>query len=1405
MIRRDFETTKKYVRIPDPAGVPFEGFEYAKIKSREIVANQLKQFMKKTKEAQQLTVGLILAEWGEGKTDAFERYIKPEAQKNGDFAYLVSTSTIINKLRYFMSLFPYGYTESVTLATSIIIALRDELISRGQDYSKFPDYRPPKEPLAYIEDVLQKHVSTSKNGVVYIFIDEMEEILIHDNELQKKFISGIRELLNGQLKLVHRGGKFGGKLHLILSCTPYAYNRIRDAIHLREVFGAVDSRLSSSTIRLPPISREEALNFLIDLLKYCYKEDFPSVFPIKSSGILNAICMISQRNLRSLVQLLCDLLVAASLNGNLRVIDYDLLIETFKGKPISIYGAITDRIDKHTLSKIEITLENIKYGKDCKRIFRLLCGEIKPFSILEIERRANTKDIHYRINEINQELRKIGIPISIIKLYKLKENKSVNNELEKIEKLLSQYIEEHPFFERVKETLIHYKLSQGGKLVPWLFLPEKKEFKRILDLSEDIINDVYPKISKDFVSVASECYYMLSDEIANQLFPSPLVFQLDFVVDRSKRLELWREALKEFVDRSTELRDGLIKVINISEEFQIIPSPSQFKLVYPLHSGRQVKIPLFLYVAMRNVTLNDLDNTKKWINKEKGGLVLLFYVGDIEEKAQKELNRIPNVLVFHIRPIRAQQLIALSIAEQRGIQINNKLLKSRLLEIFHELDFRGEFEKWLDKLRKHGILVEDLSRPKGISEENLVKAMVYYIQTVEDKLTTNKVFKESLALQSFKLYKKSGGLPSFAPLDIETEETLKNYEEELCAAGFLKKEGEKILIQTTPIEKRIMEYLHDGKILMENMKRRFIIFAKNERLLEKVYYPILETKGLIKIQNKYLIKVDKTDRIRELRSKIQNYNRDIETLRKEIWWSYAHVCMSKTRQSRIILIEELDKYIQNLIQKLDEPFIRYDDELILRLLRLLDILISHFELILKPMINKAVKKGYEILNKTREFKENTELKMITLLQFYNKYSENAYKLSDIQEYKHLEKLYQKFLKITNMTYDKNAIIKGMKELPMTRDGKPYFNFNRDEESASFFNFKIYKMEQEEKLIYNYIEDINTKYDTIIKHVQDIESTKSEIKRYFVIYEIDEKLLMSKEFNKFLKLQKIKPMKTPILKVITLDDILSFSKKLYEYYKNFYSNIKLCKRILNDLIKVEKVYVESIEQIVILLHNLEKFFENSREFLSKIENIKLVIHNVKDNYNKNVKNFKIKLQTLTDISEINELVENNIKNIRRMCSNLRIQFEKINELLSSCKNFLNDYYYNVQKFLIIFDKKGIPISSYSTSYKEIIDQTIQDIEKLKEGRAINYTWESVKSQLSILDDRLYVNVKNIIPKIEFDALRVIIQISKGRKWMEFSELSNQVAESLNLKKDEAKKVIDALIKQGLLKQGVSLVI
>lgn len=73
-------TTTPPDRLPPDAGVTFDGFDGYSIPSRASVKKKIDEFLNYAlKEASSPAVRAIVGEWGEGKTEAYERYVRAAA------------------------------------------------------------------------------------------------------------------------------------------------------------------------------------------------------------------------------------------------------------------------------------------------------------------------------------------------------------------------------------------------------------------------------------------------------------------------------------------------------------------------------------------------------------------------------------------------------------------------------------------------------------------------------------------------------------------------------------------------------------------------------------------------------------------------------------------------------------------------------------------------------------------------------------------------------------------------------------------------------------------------------------------------------------------------------------------------------------------------------------------------------------------------------------------------------------------------------------------------------------------------------------------------------------------------------------------------------------------------------
>ncbi|MEM3610307.1 MAG: hypothetical protein QW076_05405, partial [Candidatus Anstonellales archaeon] len=965
---------------------------------------------------------------------------------------------------------------------------------------------------------------------IYIFIDEFEEILLKHVEIQTKFLSGIKELINGQLGIIHKGGEFEGCVHIIIACTPYAYNRLKEDVGIKEIFGSLTSRVGPNVIELPQIPKREALDFLINILKYCYDGNLPSILPIKSSGILNGICIISQRNLRPLIQLLIDLLISAAIDSNLYVIDYNIFINVLKKKEISIFGETTTCIDSDLWTKIENALYNIKiYGNKCLELFKLLAGELKPFSIEEINKRLGLREgeVHNLVEIINQELSKIGISRAISRLEPLKEGKSVDELIDYLKPASGQIILPNSTIplSRFIDEIIHYEI-EGNYLKPVAIFPkEDDELIKMFETYEDVrINEdaaefLHRKI-KDFFDLTSKNRrFMLSKELILQLYPSPLVTQLDFISERPKRMNFWREALRNFEDKKVELRDGIIEVINNSERFKIDRFSNRITLKYTPHLGVEKEIETLIYTSTVGINMNDILIIKETLKGERIDLVLLFYTGLIDEDASKELSSMPKVLPIHIKTIRAQQLIALSLVRRIDPKIiNENLLRVKLDQIFHEINFERLFNTWMEKCKKEGFLIDDLSKTFGEDDKSLAQSMIYYIETIKRNFTLEDVFQEVKKLKSFRLY--GGKEVSFDPKDIDADNfdkfrgSIEKYHFDLLKNLFIKESESIINITDNPVEQKILDLIKANKRSVDLIKREFIIFAQNKGILEHVYLPILESKGYIKIGKNEVYFVSMQDLSREAMRAFEDYNKKINEKSQE-WWTYAHICISKKYESKVIILNEFNEYIHSLRNKYEDLGIRYDEDLSRRLMKKLIDLLNYYHNSLEPLIDKAYSYSIELRERVRKNFESIGSIINNVLSEYNRYCDSPYVLDNIEEYADIKKWFEKLQEIFDKEYSQEEIKEGVRILDTQfkakekHEGRPrYFFFETPEKEASFFNYKIYDLEKKIEDFENRCSEIKRVCDEITSLENEITKISAKIKSKIITLNVPEKYCLS---------------------------------------------------------------------------------------------------------------------------------------------------------------------------------------------------------------------------------------------------------------------------------------------------------
>jgi hypothetical protein len=1425
MTGKSSEIGVMYKRLPTGPGVPtpsLTGFAFAVIESRKPVEKQLRDFMTFCRrDALSVNVKIVKAEWGEGKTDAYERYIHPEAEKNGDACYFVSTSTIADRIAKFQDIFStMSYVPSSKFLACVLVSIIDEATHQEIGIKGFPNFLDfQNEPLKFIEATLENHRKVGYKKI-FVFVDEFEELLIQDTRVQKEMISGLKELINGQLRLVHEGGAYQGLLHFFIACTPYAYIRIMEDVELAQITGSVKSRLT--TLPLPEVTHKEALQFLIDLTRYSYGGKLPDVFPFRSLGPLSGIYAISHGNLREMIKLFVKLMSTAAeeKTQQFQLIDANHFLGSLRDEDISVYGATGKAIDDELLDKVSVNLKRISRGEECLELLNLLMGECQPFNIDELGKRLGLPkdEIHQLVSATNTELKKIGIDKAISALFPLAEGKTFETVKDRLQIVQDRIIVGNAKIplKKFMEKLFSYKLTEDGNLSEIFLLPKEPRDLELLfesmteeetgELTSEEAEKLHLMIKEQLDQSATKRYYALSQDLANQVFPSPLWLLMDFVKDRAKRMDLWRKASKEYFESVKELRTGILNLIEYlgigKFESKEADRGKYYKFDFALQD-KVVPITAYVYVSAGNITEQDVEEIRDDVKSRRPNLVLLAYSGEIDGTLPTEVGGIDTpILQVHLRKLRALQLIVAQLARSRA-DIDEKILEKRLAEISDEAEIQKRFTEWYNKSKGAGIVLDDPYTNYADSGSKLAGILKYYINFLGSRKTSQEVFEDyERTLKNIKFFGDKE-VP-FAPVDIETTGEFTKFEDELARNGFLSKQsGGTVCVENTPIEKRTISIIEKyPKIQVTTLRQFFINAAQAESVLERVYLPILIHKGLVAIDQDNILRKEPQLLRKELENQFAKYTANAGS-KSATWKSFADICVSKGRKEEkgmiTIDLNYVDRLLKDLKKEIDDE---HDESVLLQKIQLFKLILDYYYEKLEPKIDAALAAANQLKKEAQAETESVKNMLNKILESYNSYCQDkTYSLDEIEEYTRLSGHKKELDTAFDQTFT-------LEELNRYRNQVKWeeYHFGRDPKEAHYFNLKFAMLEKSHNELASTIGSINT----VCKDAQDLIGRTEELKKQIhtessvynipVNYRICSKIL--DELHKY----HAKPAHAQsALPRIRVSIIKEFFASLEKQLGRDQSRVQGVLEKAEAVRKSEKAYLESETQACI--ENAKKFFQTryEKEFTEAENSLSAAT----DAYAQLCTQTAEK--SIKSLDDLYQLADSADKRFRDSINEKTEQAEiAIGQVFKEAEENLRNVRNEVDSFTkilkIALGEKVAPIcEKYRDHFEYEIKITQGAIETVKQGRETGYTWTKRQKDLTDLREKFFKDLKPIMPPQEGTMLLEIVRIISETEtpWMNVQDLVSQLRERLEKDEEEIEETLKKLVKMNLVKEGASL--
>ncbi|MCQ5340604.1 MAG: hypothetical protein NO483_02705 [Candidatus Methanomethylicia archaeon] len=1397
-------TTKIFDRLPSDAGVTFEGFENIKLKSRESIREKLDDFVNYCKDARKPAVRVILGEWGEGKTDAFRRYIEPRAKDDGNYAFLVSTSTLLNEYEspYISDLLKSTSLSAVKFLVVLFNAVRDEC---GEE--KIPDPRNYKDAIIYLDATLNNLIGEKKTKRIFIFIDEFEELLLFQQRL-RDIISGIKETINGMYKAIDEGGEYEGCVHLIIAATPDAFYKLQVTEDFSLIFGSLGRRIG--VIELPQIRKEEGITFLFELLKYAYRENLPYPLPINNFGIFNVLFRITQGNPGNLVSLFTRLMNSARIDEKtIKVIDYEDLLRFLEKESVFVYGGSTACLEKETfdrLLKIIGDQSKKETGEKCILLLKMIVGELKPFSVNELEERVRYKNIMSLINIINETLKKKeGIERAILKVSPY----NIDGILKDLKDFIvkrddDRYIQIDNYLEQMDAFIdrVSYFTYENGNIIQKVYLPSDKYsimsfFEGIThDRAEEIENIIKRKLSTD------EVYYIASDELLSQIFPTPIPRELGFIKNRDKRLKLWREVTRNLArEYESNMPKAFIYILNKSGLFSVNGKEYRKKqdgilaCIAELKMG-EININTIFFPVNGDVKGTDIEelwNLKK--EKKTSHCALLIFTGEITSEAREKIenkgmgrNNDNFIIEVHIHPTLIKRIICIyKTSFMPTEEINEELFKNIITRIVErELNIQGRLNDWLKDQEKRGVVVKLQIRSTSSLKE-FADTLKFFINFIEYEGTLEEIFDKNQELLRYVQYgvKKVGLIP-----DIQFPK-FSDIAYELLENGFLTKSGEgKYKVQSHPVENRILKILQkERKVSIKDLEKFFII--ENTRHLSDIFLPILEYKGLIRKEDNYYLLTDKD----ELYGLIK---RDYERLKNEVkqYQNYGYVYMVKERGERLISLTEFKSFIDKLYEQLES--VELNEQIELQKLSLIKRLLEHFFDDLQPLIREASKRCNDIITNIRSFQFGLEELISKIKEKYDKWLKLQFEVENLEEYKEIQKLFKDIKEHSEYTDE------GVKEIIKKFDDKDKKNFvfSKKEEEAFYFNPKLYiihtlfeKAKEKKERIEKAVEELIEEFDSFEKKQQEIESklkTKEVDRKYIISYSILDIL-------KQLTGKNILPSTSPYRsEKLSIKDLQKCVQSNIDVIKSNLKYLEECTKRFSDLYNAEKEFIDFLEENTFLssfylsVFDIENYSNIARNFDNDVKEIE-------EEYKSYLQDIQLEEPQL--LLKKTEEIRNKVDKLKKKLEDKRKIIDlRWNNYITEMKNSVSDI-----EHVLMGLQKLISDDNKIRGIEEKLNNIKKHIDYINAKKTIEHKLSELENMKQDIHNTLYVAVKDILTLNELRLIEYIVGKLKGKKkaWLPVEEVYQFVENELKVDRSETSRMLKRLSDLKILQEGITL--
>lgn len=1350
------------------------GIGFEEIESRKYVIDKIEAFIKRCEVSQGLNACNIIGEWGQGKTELYNGFIKRELKKRGHESFLVSASTLSNILE---DKEIAGIIKKSPLSAVRILATIFEGVS-AENENFLPSLRIYNDPMDYIKYALS-YILGSYDGSqkIFIFIDEFEELLNTPNIL-KSMISGIKELINGNYKEIDADGDFSGAVHLFISLTPDAKYRLEIDDEISLIAGGYGRRVDEAELEI--IRKQESIEFLRNYVSRLYDGEEPNPYPLGDRGLFDTLHRLSLGNLGNLKKLLIELLnrFAHYDEDFFEVVEYDNFIEFLKETKIYVFGAQTSCIDienyKNLIEYIEDTFEvSDDKIESLKNFFNILVAYLRPFSVEELCKllKVDDRDIYRFIRIVNEKIKNdYNVDRAVIEVFPLHENLT----FEEIKDNLSDYIKTDDIQQKdilqigdYSEPLDQFEDSitffdfYSDSLTQRIFLPNNKENLRELfknEVTDDYLSEI-ENIFRDLVETKTR-YYMVSDTFLEILYPTPMPRFLGYILKKDERLSIWRKISQNLAEEyKNHIKDAFVQGLKRYKEIKV--NDSIDKKLLKLHDP-DIEVDFkflmkFVQGDIKEDHIREIAETLKNDFNVHGCMVV--YSGDFTKKALERLklegldeDGTAQVIPIHLHQTLAKRLLCAYNAPENAV--DESLLDIEFRTIFDDLKLKETIREWLKIQGEKGLVIEQISTKSSLPK--FADTLKLYLNYINEPLSPEEVLDRNLkGILKFKFY---GSKKGFISSDLEdSPKEVIEISTELCENGFLKKvTGDKYKVVEHPVERRIYEIINKkGKLVEEDLNHYFILKSKSKNIFSDLFLNILEYKNKIK-KNKREIEITNLEiEYEDVKNQLNKFDKELE--KRHLYQLFGHVFMTKKRGKKLISLEEFKGFLHENFDFIKEYYSHpdYKEAVLTKIFICKKLLTEIFfcnknrKKCLKTFIEHASREAKKSFSNIEKMKNEIERS----LENISRDCEDVLKLKleeGIEGIVEYNKMSYNF-KALNELYEKQFSKEELEDLISDCDDVDpnEFKYDKSPSSAYYYNLKLYLIKKKEKEFKSKKDAIDSSLRVLTSDIEEVKRIEKEVSRKLKSMQEDPQLKLTSELHKSLLSLGVDKDKKE-LHPRHLTELKQQIKERCDSLKDRLNKVQRLFIFLDNLREKEKNLLHDINENDKILYVAMRIFDDGER--DELNNHVRKFESIKKEYQETSLR-ELKHQEIEILDKFSDELRNNIKVIELTWKNYRkTQLEFVRDYENVLKNVLRvaeideDLRNNLEYLIEDFKEKLV---------KDIREQKVpaSEIENLK-LKLKNEFEDGMKPYLSPDELKLLTEINSMPDKeiIDYDKIK-----------------------------------------------------